>query len=262
MSWNPSAFIASNACLRILHAESHMRQSAASAVLVDQLLHRRIRRERLQQLNQVRSIANLQQRLAHLILSVHLFAMNLPESQSLVGLHLALKLALLHRDRHVIHELDPGTFFSSSRTPFASQFLWPISGPALLELHQQLVHFHGLARLCTLHALHRSGARRSHIGLHLHRFQNQHQRVRLPTAWPGSTLTLITMPATGQRQTFLPSDTGSPCLPRACPAAGASVRGPLSAPADAPRSRAFCWLSSSSRNLYVDLVGFAIDRDL
>ena len=36
--------------------------------------------------------------------------MNLPEAEPRICFHLALKLALLHRDGHVIHELDPGNF--------------------------------------------------------------------------------------------------------------------------------------------------------
>ena len=58
------------------------------------LLHGRIRRQRLKQLNQVGPIANLKQSFAHLVCPKHFFAMNLAESEHLVCLHLAVQIAL------------------------------------------------------------------------------------------------------------------------------------------------------------------------
>ena len=55
--------------LRTLNAESHVRQPAAPAVSLDQLLHRRVQSQRLEQLNQVGAVAHLQQRFAHLVVA-------------------------------------------------------------------------------------------------------------------------------------------------------------------------------------------------
>ena len=57
-----------------------MGKPAAASVSVDQLLHWRIGTERLEQLDQVGAIANLEERLADLIIAVNFFAMNLGEA--------------------------------------------------------------------------------------------------------------------------------------------------------------------------------------
>ncbi len=54
-----------------------MRQAAAAAVLLDLLGDRRVGVERLEQLHQVRSVADLQQHLAHLVGAEHVLAVQL-----------------------------------------------------------------------------------------------------------------------------------------------------------------------------------------
>ena len=85
-----------------------MRQTAATAILIDCFLHRRICVQRLEQLDQVGAVADLQQSFAHLVRAQHFFAMNLPESEHLVCLHLAIQFALPHGDGHVIDKQDSG----------------------------------------------------------------------------------------------------------------------------------------------------------
>src|ERR1035438_901474 len=65
------------------HAESHMSQTAAATVPVDQFLYRRPGSQRLKQLDQVGTVAYLQQRFAHLVGTEHFFTMNLCEAQHL-----------------------------------------------------------------------------------------------------------------------------------------------------------------------------------
>src|SRR5271166_6633743 len=88
--------------LRIPHPKGNMRQPTAPTVLIDELLNRRVRAQRLQQLDQVGTVADTQQRFANLITAVHLFTMNLLETQQFVGFDLGVEFALLHRDGHVI----------------------------------------------------------------------------------------------------------------------------------------------------------------
>src|ERR1035441_6563736 len=91
--------------LGVADAKCHVGQTAASAVLVDQLLHRRIGAERLQQLHEVGAVPDTQQRLAHLVAAVDFLAMDLPEAEQPIRLHLRIQFALAHRDGHVVHEL-------------------------------------------------------------------------------------------------------------------------------------------------------------
>ena len=97
-----------------------MGQAAASAILIDRLLHGRIRIEGLEQLNQVGAVANLKQGFAHLVGSQHFFAMNLAKSEHLVRLYLAVQFALPHGDGHVIDEQNSrnrSEKLSTSRLP-------------------------------------------------------------------------------------------------------------------------------------------------
>src|SRR5450755_2010626 len=92
--------------LRALHAEGDMCQTAAAAVFVNQLLYRRLGSQWLEQLNQVGTVADLQQSLPYLISAVHFFAVNFAEAEHLVGLDLRVQFALFHRDGYVIDELN------------------------------------------------------------------------------------------------------------------------------------------------------------
>ena len=62
--------------LNIGHAQRHVRQAAAAAVLFDLFGHRRFRRQRLQQLHQVGTVAHLEQHFAHLVVAQHVFAVH------------------------------------------------------------------------------------------------------------------------------------------------------------------------------------------
>jgi len=87
-----------------------MRYAGPSAILFQNLLHRRFGAQRLQQLDQVGAVANPQQGFTHLVGAVYLFPMNLAKAQHLVGLHLVVQVALLHRDGHVVDKLDARNF--------------------------------------------------------------------------------------------------------------------------------------------------------
>ena len=85
-----------------------MGQPAAPAISLDEFLYGRIRGQWLKQLNQVGTIADAQQYFAHLIDSPHFFPANFLEAQHLVGLNLAVELALFNGNCYVIDELDSG----------------------------------------------------------------------------------------------------------------------------------------------------------
>src|SRR5208337_4153668 len=90
------------------YAKCNMSQPAAPAVSFNQFLHRRIRCQGLDQLNQVGTIADAQHDFAHLIDSPHVLPMHFVEAQHLVGLNLAVQFALLDSDGYMIDELDSG----------------------------------------------------------------------------------------------------------------------------------------------------------
>jgi hypothetical protein len=85
-------------------AECNVSQSAAPAVLVNHLLHWRIRGQRFEQLNKVRTIPDPQQNFPHLVASAHLFPMDLLKTQHLVSSDLAVQIALLYGNGHMIHK--------------------------------------------------------------------------------------------------------------------------------------------------------------
>src|SRR5689334_5548242 len=61
--------------LRLLDPKRDVGEPAAASIALDQLLYRGFRAQRLQQLNQIRTVADLQQRFPHLVAAVDLFAM-------------------------------------------------------------------------------------------------------------------------------------------------------------------------------------------
>src|SRR3974377_2183121 len=88
--------------LPIPHPKGNMRQPTAPTVLIDELLNRRVRAQRLQQLDQVGTVTDTQQRFPDLVAAVNPSAMNLLETQQFVGFDLGIEFARLHRDGHVI----------------------------------------------------------------------------------------------------------------------------------------------------------------
>src|SRR5579863_1771064 len=94
----------SEGTLGTLHAERDMCQTTAPAIFVNHLLHGRLGIEWLEQLNQVRTLPNLQQCLAHLIAAEHFFAMNLAESEHPVRPHLAFQFTHRHGNGYMIDE--------------------------------------------------------------------------------------------------------------------------------------------------------------
>src|ERR1700685_3075315 len=93
--------------LRVLYAESDVGQASAAAIFVDQFLHWRVGSEGLKQLNQDGTVADLEQRFAHLIGSQDFFAMNFAEAQHFIGFHLTVEFTLLDGDGNVVDELNP-----------------------------------------------------------------------------------------------------------------------------------------------------------
>ena len=108
-------------------AQGDVRQSTAPAVLFDLLGYRRLGAQRLQQLDQVRTIADLQQHFAHLVGAQHIFAMHLLESERLVGLDMRLQLTRPHGDGHVIEKQESTAL--------------DLGNPSF-KLHHYLAHLH------------------------------------------------------------------------------------------------------------------------
>ena len=100
-------------CFGVAYTEGQVGQAAPSAILVDELLHRRSLVKRFDDLNHVRAIANLQQCLAYLVAAEHFFAVNLAESEQLICLNLLVQFARTNRNGNVIKKRNPGTFSSS-----------------------------------------------------------------------------------------------------------------------------------------------------
>ncbi len=92
--------------LCVLYAESNVGKTASAAVPLDRLLHGRIGAQWLEQLNQVRPAAHIQQHFTHLVASKHVFAMNHVKAQHRVGFYLAFQLALPYSNCHVIDKFN------------------------------------------------------------------------------------------------------------------------------------------------------------
>ena len=140
------------------HTERHVRQAAAPAILFQLLGHGRFRRQRLQQLHQVRTVAYLQQHFAHLVAAQHIFAMHFLETHRLVRLHLRLQLARLDGDGHMVEKQKTRNLFHCCTHHSNSTRTWPACT---------------LSPAFTLTAATRAGHRRGDLGLHLHGFQHQ-----------------------------------------------------------------------------------------
>src|ERR1700728_3674381 len=97
--------------LRALHSKGNVRQTAAAAVALDQLLYRRVRRQRFEQLNKIRAIPDLQQGFAHLIASAYLLAVYFPKAHHLVAFDLAIQLSLLDCDSYVVDKFNSRNIF-------------------------------------------------------------------------------------------------------------------------------------------------------
>ena len=110
MILNPLPCIASNASCAFSTRKAICATPGPPAILFENLLHRRLWAQRLEQLDQVGSFADLQQRFAHLVAAIHFFAVDLAKAEHLVGLHLVLQRALRDRDGHVINKLDARYF--------------------------------------------------------------------------------------------------------------------------------------------------------
>jgi hypothetical protein len=93
---------------RIDDAEGYVSGAGAASVALDGLVDRRLGRERLEQLNQVGSVTDLQQDLANLVAPKDLFAVNFAKAKELVGFNLCLELAGGNRKGDVINKLNSG----------------------------------------------------------------------------------------------------------------------------------------------------------
>jgi hypothetical protein len=92
--------------LRIFDTKSDVSQAATSAVLVDELLHRRVGREWLEQLDEIGTIADFEKHFANQVGSENILAMNHSESEGLVRSDLTIELTLPDCNRDVVHKLD------------------------------------------------------------------------------------------------------------------------------------------------------------
>src|SRR5450755_928540 len=98
--------------LDIPHAKRDMRESTLAAALLKLLRDGRIGAERLEQLDQIRPVAHLQQHLADLVFSEHVFTMHFRESKALIGVHILFQFALLHRNGDMVEEQESGNLFN------------------------------------------------------------------------------------------------------------------------------------------------------
>jgi hypothetical protein len=85
-------------------AEGNVGNAATAIVAIYEFLNRRIATERLEQLYEVRAIADLEQHFAHLICAQHILPMDLREAKQAIGSQLRFQLTALYRDGNVIHK--------------------------------------------------------------------------------------------------------------------------------------------------------------
>ena len=106
MILKPFAFIWSNAVWMSETRKATCAKPPRPAVLLKLLRYRRLGTQRLQQLDQIRSVADTQQHFANLVSSEHIFPMDLLEAERLVGIYVILKFSLLYRNRDMIEEQE------------------------------------------------------------------------------------------------------------------------------------------------------------
>src|ERR1700757_561395 len=94
--------------LRALYAKCDVCNSRPAPISIDGFLNGRIGTERFQQLNQVKAIADSQQRLADLVVSRDFFPMNLAKTQQFVRPDLVVEVAVLYGDSDVVDKLNSG----------------------------------------------------------------------------------------------------------------------------------------------------------
>ena len=81
MILKPALCMASNA-RRAFHPESDVRHAGTAAILIDEFLNRRRGAQRLEQLDQVGAVADLQQGFADLVGAVHFLPVDLAKAES------------------------------------------------------------------------------------------------------------------------------------------------------------------------------------
>ena len=93
--------------LDVVDAIRDVREATAAAVALDEFLHGGVGSGGLEQLDQVRAVADPQQHLTDLVAAGDLLAVDLGEPEQFVSGHLGLELAWAHRDGHVVDAGEP-----------------------------------------------------------------------------------------------------------------------------------------------------------
>src|SRR5271157_171487 len=193
--------------LNIRDAQRDVRKAAAPAILLDLLAHRRFRRKRLQQLNEVGAFADAQQDFANQVLAVHVFAVNLREAHEFIRGHLFFQVALLHGNRHMVKEKKSRNLLQRCRIYSHSNTTCP-----LLTLSPAFTF--------TVATLPACGAVIS-VSIFMASRTKRMSPGRM--AWPARTFDFTTMPETGLRHTFSSFTTPSPLPPPVVPAGAAAM---------------------------------------